>query len=398
MGILFKAVVLQKKRQDGTRNVKIRITYQRKSVWLATPWYVNAKDVRNGDIKDQRIRDYSNELIHRWRVICDDNWFAISQNDVQTIAQFILRKEQEKLNPWALDFAEYTRQSARRLISQGHEGTGGLRITAINSLCNFLGTTKVPIETINSHMLQDWIDSLGDKRAPSLYKMQLQAVYNQAKREFNNEEMGIIRLPLSPFAHITLPRAKTPKKRALTIEQVKAIAALPSKGGRYDFARDLFLLSFGLVGMNAADLHECTTMKNNHIEYERKKTRSRRADNAFIRVRVQPQIAPLVKRYRDDTRVFKFWRMYATTNTMNRAVNIGLKEVGRDIGVPHLTFYAARHSWATIALNDAGVDKWTVHLALNHVDPTTAITDVYIRRDWRIIDDANAKVLALVFG
>lgn len=27
-----------------------------------------------------------------------------------------------------------------------------------------------------------------------------------------------------------------------------------------------------------------------------------------------------------------------------------------------------QHSWATIALNKVGIDKYTVHAALNHVD------------------------------
>ena len=46
--------------------------------------------------------------------------------------------------------------------------------------------------------------------------------------------------------------------------------------------------------------------------------------------------------------------------------------------------------------NDAGVDKWTVHTSLNHVDDETKITDTYIRKSWDPIDKANRKVLNLV--
>ena len=61
-----------------------------------------------------------------------------------------------------------------------------------------------------------------------------------------------------------------------------------------------------------------------------------------------------------------------------------------------LEYYAARHSWATIALNDAGVDKYTVHSALNHVDESMRVTDMYIRKSWDPIDKANRKVLDLL--
>lgn len=77
-------------------------------------------------------------------------------------------------------------------------------------------------------------------------------------------------------------------------------------------------------------------------------------------------------------------------------VNTGLKEIGKIVGIQNLQHYSARHSWATIAYNDCGIDKYTVHQALNHVDPTTAITDVYIKKDWSVIDRANRKVLDFV--
>jgi hypothetical protein len=61
-----------------------------------------------------------------------------------------------------------------------------------------------------------------------------------------------------------------------------------------------------------------------------------------------------------------------------------------------LGFYAARHSWATIACSSVvGIDKATVHEALNHVDNEMKVTDIYIDRDWSVIWNANKKVLEL---
>lgn len=61
-------------------------------------------------------------------------------------------------------------------------------------------------------------------------------------------------------------------------------------------------------------------------------------------------------------------------------------------------FYISRHSWATIALNKVGIDKYTVHAALNHVDETMRVTDIYIERDFVNENKANAKVVKYVFG
>lgn len=70
--------------------------------------------------------------------------------------------------------------------------------------------------------------------------------------------------------------------------------------------------------------------------------------------------------------------------------------IGKSLGIEDLEFYAARHTWATIALNDAGVDKYTVHAALNHVDDSMKVTDIYLRKSWDPIDRANRAVLDLI--
>lgn len=68
------------------------------------------------------------------------------------------------------------------------------------------------------------------------------------------------------------------------------------------------------------------------------------------------------------------------------------------MGIDDLEYYAARHSWETIALNKVGIDKYTVHAALNHVDESMRVTDIYIERDFVNENKANDKVVKYVFG
>lgn len=57
-----------------------------------------------------------------------------------------------------------------------------------------------------------------------------------------------------------------------------------------------------------------------------------------------------------------------------------------------------QHSWATIALNKVGINEYTVHAALNHVDESMRVTDIYIERDFVNENKANVKVIKYVFG
>ena len=242
----------------------------------------------------------------------------------------------------------------------------------------------------------------GDTIAPYVF-FKLGAIYRAARNEFNDEELEIIRLPFDPFAKIEIKQPPQPEKRAISAEKMRAVAMI-EKGERTKkniaLARDAFLLSFGLLGANLVDMFWWTAdqYKDGRITYKRAKTRGRRADGALISIKVEPELEPLMEKYADPKGefVFCFARLSSSIECFHAKIGKAIKHIGAQIGEPNLTFYAARHSWATIALNDAGVDKYTVHEGLNHAGGEMAITDVYIKKDWTRLDKANRAVLDFV--
>ena len=165
-----------------------------------------------------------------------------------------------------------------------------------------------------------------------------------------------------------------------------------------ELGRDLFMLSFYLIGINTADLYDVDEINRNRLEYKRRKTTTRRKDKAFISILIEPEARLLIDKYADPSgeRIFKFYRMYASSKGFNNAINTGLRELAELLALPDdLTSYYVRHSWATIARNLAGVSKDDVAMAMNHVDATHQVTDIYIKPDWSHIDKANEKVLKI---
>lgn len=405
----FKAeVYAHQKKADGTYNIKIRVTQNQRKRYLATPWFVTKDDLtRSLKLKNQKYVELTDALIKSYRAKCDLLGTAIKGMGVDEVVAYIEKPAEES---WDLDIVAYTKQHIQHLQDTGHEGNASTYKIAINSLCKFLGRDSVSIKEITVRLLNRWAEWINSQERVSSgfaahnYLSRIRAMHNRAKKEFNDEDAGIIRIPNSPFAHIDMPKQPTPEKRALTLDQMKHLVKLPyidspyPNTNRYNFALDMFILSFALVGMNAVDLYNCTDCKDGRITYERTKTRNRRADRARISIKIQPEIQALVDKYRDPSgqRVFKFYRMYSSMSTLHHALSYGLKKIANQIGLDELDFYAARHTWATLAQNDCGIDKWTVHTALNHVDDSTRITDTYIKKSWEPIDKANRKVLNLV--
>ena len=410
----FKAeVYAHQKRDDGTYNIKIRVTHNRRKKYLPTVWYVSKDDLtRSLKIKNQKYIDLTDDLIKKYRGICANIGDRLKGMSVEQVVDCIAKGDSNE--HFDLDIVQYGLAYIKHLQETGHKGTASNYRVAINNLIKFVGREQISIKEITVNFINDWIEWIrstpsqssrrkGD-RAPSLYLTQIRALYNRAKVEYNDEEAGIIRLPYSPFNKIVFPKQPTTRKRALSIEKLRKIAELPYTlirqydTTRFNMAKDVFMLSFGLIGMNAVDLYGCTDCKNGRLTYERTKTRTRRADHAEISIKIQPELEALVKKYRDPSgrRVFRFYQMYSSPAYFTKALNKGLKQIGEAAGISDLEFYAARHTWATIALNDAGVDKYTVHAALNHVDDSMKVTDIYIKKSWEPIDHANRLVLDLV--
>ena len=166
-----------------------------------------------------------------------------------------------------------------------------------------------------------------------------------------------------------------------------------------DLALDCYRLSFCLMGMNSADLWAAEEYTDGMIVYHRAKTKDRRSDGAEMRVVVPDVVRDVFERWRDadGERVFSFHRRFSTPENLNKSINEGLKAVGREVGVEGLQFYSARHSMATIALNEAGISKWLVNDMLCHVDPAMKVTELYIKKDYRPINEANERLMMYVF-
>lgn len=416
----FKAEV-QNKRSDGTYNVRIRVTHNRVIRRLSTNIYVTGDDLtRNLKIKNQSVLDQCEPLLKKCRDYCNTLGFEINNMSIDDLVDK-LKSHLEGGDVFHLDFIEYTKQKAASM----NPGTASTYTIMLSALQRFIKRDHLDIIEITTAFLRDFEKFIEAEpsqqgsnrktekkdikpksgRAVSAYLACVRAIHNKAKAEFNDEDRGLIRIPYSPFKNYKIkPQPKT-RKRAVTVEVLQKIINLPyekekvgGKWSRYNLAKDCFILSFALVGMNSADMYYADIKALDTVIYNRRKTEGRRDDNAEMRVRVEACIVPLMEKYADPKgkRLFSFYDHYTTPFTFNKALNKGLKQIGKQIGIDGLEFYAARHSWATIARSAAvGIDKATVHEALNHVDNEMKVTDIYIDKDWSVIWEANRKVLEL---
>lgn len=293
-----------------------------------------------------------------------------------------------------IDFFTFTEEWLKHSAIKGAKNYA----TMLNTLEGYLGRRNLYFSAITYNILKGFEEYLRDKpRAQSLYLGQMRHLYREALRRYNTDYEQIIKN--DPFLRYKVPRQVLKKGvRSLTLEQLLKVYNFEGEPhSRAQLARDCFIMSFCLMGINSVDMYSCTDMKGNVIRYKRSKTKDRRSDDAYIEVVVQPFIRELVWMYRGKDRVFNFSERYATASTFNQNLNKGLKDVGKAVGIDGLNFYQARHTFATLSRNLMRFSKSDVDEALNHVG-TLDIADVYIAKDFSIINNNNAKLIKKVFG
>lgn len=420
--LTIKAEVQQdKQRSDGTYNVKVRFTLDRKVKRLSTNLFVTQQDLtKSFKFKENTsIKKEIDSLVFYYREQCEKLHLDRSKYTLDEVVDF-LNGEQTKQQ--TIDFIKFSREWIASTTIKGAPNY----TSALNALIRFIGKEELDVNLITLDFLENFKAFLNKerevrikkliaqgKRVPSnrslsLYLVSIKKLFNEAKKKYNKKDKNLILIPHSPFEDFPIPKQEATRKRAISTDIIKKIWKLPYKDMkkgykatcRYNLAKDCFILSFCLMGINSADLYNATEMKNNTITYYRTKTKDRRLDNAKMVVDVPQIILPLIEKYKDKTgkRLFNFYQYYADEKGFNKAINYGLKEIGATLEVDDLEYYAARHSWATIALNKVGIDKYVIHAALNHIDDSMKVTDIYIERDFVNENKANAKVVRYVFG
>lgn len=403
----FKICLLNPQRQSKSGNtpVVIRLTHDRRIAMIPTGISVVPQQIRKGEVNDPHILSVLNARIMRFSQYLIDIADMLDFISVQELKEILLKREMEENRPkqastLGIDLLEFWERDFLPSIKAPH--TKDLYRTSFNRFKNFVGTynfftNKLTLRFLiayENHLIETGVG----QRGLNLYMTHLKCVFNRAK-DFYNDEEDHIPIPNNPFAKYKIPAPPPPKKTgAMTKEQLRAIIDYKPVSAREELAKDCFVMSLFLAGMNSVDLYYAESLSDRWVlSYERTKTKTRRSDRAQQYISVPKYLRPLFQKYQDQTKqkVLNFYHRYASTSGFNAAINKGLKRIGAAIGIPSLYFYQARHSFATIARNALRFSLDDVGKCLTHV-PTNPVTDIYIDQDFGIVDQVNQAVLEWV--
>lgn len=274
--------------------------------------------------------------------------------------------------------------------------------TAIIRLNKFCGDcTKLYCEQITPVWIDDFYTSMAD------LSINTRAAYVKVVRRAINYALDHDVTTNNPFRHYRVKTEET-RMRVLPLAKMRQLIELDTRY-HYTEYRDLFLLSFYLIGINMADLAGLTrdSVVDGRIEYRRAKT------GKLYSIKIEPEAAAILERYKGKKHLLSMFdrctNVKAYGGTLDNALaRIGVPELDKD-GQPvkhkngqlkmtpidkKLSWYWARYSWATYAA-ELDIPKDTISEALGH-SHGAKVTGIYIKYNRDKVDAANRKVIDYV--
>lgn len=372
--------------KDGKVNIKIRVCHQKKTRYISTDYYVypkyfnsKAELVKVGGPYDKDEADrINNKLIIQKGIMADK---AEKQKDIRFMdmrnLMKILRDKHREYDFYALiddKIANY-----RKLENLNYMDS--FKLTK-NIIEKFTGSSLLPLESIDYSFLVRLENKLrlrGVKtNSIGIFMRNIRTIYNQAIT------MGLVDLSFYPFRKYRIPK-ETTRHRTLTATELATIAKKEIKQPLMSWARDMFMLSFCLIGMNMRDLMYVEKIEDGRINYKRSKGKR------DYSVKVRPQALHIIKRYPGKKYLLNTLDNYADYRSATKRINKKLKDIAALCKIEKkVSTYWVRHTWSTLAQQFASLD--TISRALGH-RPVSDITMIYVEEDQKSIDELNHKVI-----
>lgn len=286
------------------------------------------------------------------------------------------------------DFVETKTGGTRRV----YEHTWSRLEAFVESRCT-IGIDKLTFEDVNLGWLERfeaYLAETASKNARNIHLRNIRAVFNYAL----DHEMDIS----YPFRRFKI-RPEETRKRSLPVEDLRELIAMETE----DYAelyRDMFVLSFMLIGINMADLYKIERIENGRIEYRRAKT------HRLYSIKVEPEAMAIIERWRGRDALLCIADRWTDHRNFVHQCNLALQKLGMtytgkrgaregESRWPGLSTYWARHTWSTIAYNKCKIPKDVISQALGHASGSKT-TEIYLDKDQSLVDEANRRVLDYV--
>lgn len=381
------SIKLDKRRRlnNGKFPLKFKVARKDKAIYISTGYELNEED---WDAKNEKVKNLPDKRLLNIKLgkrLSDINDKVIELQSEGKLRYYSNKKlclylsNEESKDEYKKHL--FKTQMEDFLNKKDNEGTRSIYLSTENRMKEFCDYDTLRIEDIDIEWLDRFSDFLKKENTKNTIAIRLRnirTIVNLARKK------GLIKEYVFNVYPIKMEETK---KRSLKVEELRKLynAKLSSIRAKY---RDIFFLIFFLMGINIKDLSKLRNIENGRIIYRRAKT------GTLYDIKIEPEALAIIERYKGKERLISFFEKDSSYRFFDTSMNNMLGNICKTIGIPKVTTYWARHTFATIAY-EIGISMDVIADCLGHKSGHR-ITSIYVRKDQQRIDEANRKVIDYV--
>lgn len=345
MATIKLAVLKHTKTKNGAYKIRISIGHRSETHFIVTPYSVNAlSEFDNGIVV--RIPN-AHEINIKLRNLLNDyeeRLERIPSPDDYTCKE--LRDLLKSMRPHSskVTFKQVSEHYQKELTEDGRGSYAGMLKNSLRLFMDFThGDVYLSeVSTITISEFERWLKRRGASQTyVSMTLSMTRTIINRAIKA------QLVAYGVHPFAYWKRP-ADPEREIDMTVEAVRAIRDARPRLKKHRMARDIFMLSYYLGGINLVDLLEIKFKGVSVLEYIRHKSRNMKMTDKRISFTIQPEAMELIAKYMNrNTGRLDFGYKFSYKNFL-AYVTHSIKELAEELGLPDhrkACYYSARKSF-----------------------------------------------------
>ncbi|WP_455671708.1 phage integrase SAM-like domain-containing protein [Phocaeicola sp.] len=385
MATLNLSVLKSRQTTNGTYIIYVSINHQKETRYIATSYQIDdlyqfdkGKVVCRKDEKiiNQRLKYILSSYQEKIDEIIDKEKYSCAQ--IKDILEGKTKQET------AITIKEYMTDRIERLKKEGRTNYAKMNEYTLKTIISILG--DITLQSLSISEVEKYSKGLsGQSNATKQMRLaHLKACINEAIKE------GFVKYDINPFVYTKMPKSQA-RQLDITIDEFIKIRNFETVHKKVSLAKDLFLLSFYLGGINLADIVQIDFSKNT-INYVRQKTANKKEGEKNITFTVPQEAKPIIKKYIKRSGKLDFGYKFEYHNFqcyLNRCMKILAEKTGI---TSNFCYYSARKTFSQFAF-DLGIKTEIIEYCIGQSMKENRPIYNYVRIMQKQADNAILRVI-----
>lgn len=345
MATIKLAVLKHTKSKDGSYKIRVSIGHRSETHYIVTPYSVNAlSEFDNGIVV--RVPN-AHEINIKLRNLLNDyeeKLESIDSPEDYTCKELRDLLKSMRTHSSKITFKQVSEQYQKELIEDGRGSYAGMLQNSLRLFFEFTSGDVFlsEISTITISEFERWLKRKGVSQTYiSMTLSMTRTIINRAIR------MQLVTYDVHPFTYWKRP-ADPERELDISVEDLRAIRDAQPRLKKQRIARDIFMLSYYLGGINLIDLLEIDFRGVSVLEYTRHKSRNMKLSDKRISFTLQPEAKKLISKWMNrNTGRLDFGYKFSYKNFL-AYVTRSIKSLAKDIDIQDyrkVCYYTARKSF-----------------------------------------------------